>query len=152
MVNKVVVLSLLLLIVLVGIGFVLTSQQNQTTDFKPSDPEQVVRQYFESWDKKDWPNMYSVISDGFKKIEPTAKTLSDFKQYVESQNISGINILSIKEQTNDGKAATVDYSVGGLLSDGTTSFNGSFTLKYREADIIRGWKLIHPYGSNIDTS
>src|SRR3989338_8769986 len=150
MVNKVVVLSLLLLIVLVGIGFVLTSQQNQTTNFKPSDPEQVVRQYFESWDKKDWPNMYSVISDGFKKIEPTARNLSDFKQYTESQGVEGVNILSIQEQTNDGRTAVVSYSVEFVLSDNKQTFSDSFTLKFREADIIRGWKLIHPYGSNID--
>ena len=152
MVNKVVVLSLLLLIVLVGIGFVLTSQQNQTTNFKPSDPEQVVRQYFESWDKKDWPNMYSVISDGFKKIEPTARNLSDFKQYTESQGVEGVNILSIQEQTNDGRTAVVSYSVEFVLSDNKQTFSDSFTLKFREADIIRGWKLIHPYGSNIYTS
>ena len=96
--------------------------------------------------------MYSVISDGFKKIEPTARNLSDFKQYTESQGVEGVNILSIQEQTNDGRTAVVSYSVEFVLSDNKQTFSDSFTLKFREADIIRGWKLIHPYGSNIDTS
>ncbi len=29
---------------------------------------------------------------------------------------------------------------------------GSYSLRYRRNDSIVGWKLIHPYGENVDTS
>jgi len=115
--------------------------------------EAVVRQYFSAWSNEDYANMYATISDGFKKIEPTANSLVSFRDYAESQGINNINILSIKEKSNDGRTAEVDYSVEFLLSSGQKQkFDGSFTLKYRKGDIIPGWKLIHPYGENIDTS
>ena len=142
-----------ILTIAIAAGLFLFQSTQTSTDYKVSNPEQVVRQYFESWNNKDWPNMYAVISDGFKKTDSTAKTLSDFKQYADSQGVSGINILSIKEKSDDGKTAIVDYSVEFVLSNvSKKEFKDSFTLKFREADIIKGWKLIHPYGNNIDTS
>ena len=97
--------------------------------------------------------MYSVISDGFKKMEPTATTLQEFKNYVDSQGIESMEIINIKETSNDGESATVSYKVMFLLTNGQkTNYDGIFTLKYRKGDVIQGWKLIHPYGDNIDTS
>ena len=32
------------------------------------------------------------------------------------------------------------------------NFSDKFSLKFGQGDIIPGWKLIHPYGENIDTS
>ncbi len=116
-------------------------------------PEDVVKTYFNSWNNKDYAKMYSAISDGFKKIEPTAKDLDAFKKYVNSQGIIGINIADIKESLNDGSAAKVDYSILITLADGTSKdYKSSFTLKYRQKDIMPGWKLIHPYGNLIDSS
>ncbi len=116
-------------------------------------PEEVVRQYFTSWNSRDWPDMYATISDGFKQIEPTAKDLATFRSYAESQSITGVKIISIEEKSKDGTTASVDYSVEFTLTDGTVRpFSGTFTLKWREGDVIRGWKLIHPYGDKIDTS
>ena len=116
-------------------------------------PAKVVEQYFKSWNEKDYVNMYAAISDGFKRIEPSANTLERFKEYASSQNINGVNIILIKEKSNDEVTAQVDYSVEFILENGIKQkFDGIFTLKYRNADIIQGWKLIHPYGEKIDES
>lgn len=140
-------------IVLVIGGLVYQLSQPKPVDYQVPSPQDVVRQYFESWNNKDWPNMYAAISDGFKKIDPNAKNLEAFRTFASSQGIEGVNILSIKETSNDGTTANVAYSVEFVLSDGSKrAFSDRFTLKFRQGDIIQGWKLIHPYGHNVDTS
>lgn len=125
----------------------------QIQEYQTPSPEEIVRQYFESWAKKDWPNMYAAISDGFKRIDSNAKDIAAFRNFANSQGVEGVNILSIKETSNDGTTASVDYSVEFVLSDGGKKpFSDRFTLKFRQGDIILGWKLIHPYGPNVDTS
>ena len=144
--------GLLVLFVVFVIGIIFSNRQPEIEYSFPA-PEEVVRQYFTAWNDKGYPNMYATFSDGFKNIEPTAKDLRAFKEYVQTQPIDGVNIKTIDEKSNDGRTASVDYAVEFLLKDGTKQpFEGTFTLKYREGDIIRGWKLIHPYGENIDTS
>ncbi len=139
----------LVLIFLIG-TFVNNKKVEEQYNF-PS-PAEVVKQYFVFWNNKDYPDMYATISDGFKKIDSNTKDLATFKSYVEPQNIK-INILSITEKSNDGQTATVDYSVEFITEDNSKKkFDGTFTLKYKGADIIQGWKLIHPYGDNIDNS
>ena len=136
-----------------GMIFISLSNGNANVEYEVPSPEEVVKQYFNAWSSKNYPDMYAAISDGFKKIEPTAKDLSTFKKYAESQGIDNVRILLIKEASNDGQTAAVDYSVEFLLSNGKKSqFGGTYTLKYRKGDIIPGWKLIHPYGENIDNS
>lgn len=135
------------------IGVVLIQSAPEPDQYEFPSPEDVVHQYFTAWNNKDWPEMYATISDGFKKIEPTAKDLASFRSYAESQAMTGVKIINIKETSNYGTTASVDYSVEFNLINGTTRlFSGAFTLKFREGDVIKGWKLIHPYGQNIDTS
>ncbi len=151
--KKFVLASVVVLALIAAAGFIVQVTENQKVEYTFPGASEAVKQYFNSWGTKNWPNMYSVISDGFKKIEPTAKTLSDFKTYAESQKIESVKILDLKEESNDGKASIVQYKIEFTLSDGTKKeFSDKFTLKNREADVIKGWKLIHPYGSNIDTS
>ena len=151
--KKIVLIAAFLLFFIAGIAYIYLLPKDEPSEYNVPSPEEVVRQYFAAWDKKNYPDMYAAISDGFKKIEPTAGDLRAFKAYAESQGISNVKILSIKEASNDGRTATVDYSVEFSLSDGKKSkFDGTFTLKYRQGDVIPGWKLIHPYGGNIDTS
>lgn len=120
---------------------------------KESISEKVVRQYFKSWDKKDYAGMYSIISDGFKEIDPNAKDLESFRNYASSQNINGVTVKKINENLNNGKTAVVSYSVEFIFTKGDSlPYKNQFTLKYRENDEIPGWKLIHPYGENIDNS
>ncbi len=137
-----------------GLIYVQFTKQNEVADnYQVAPPEEVVRQYFTSWNNKDWPNMYATLSDGFKKIDPNAKDLAAFRNFASSQGIERINIISIREESNDGTTASVAYSIEFTLLDGSKSpFSDKFTLKFRQGDIIPGWKLIHPYGPNIDTS
>ena len=114
-------------------------------------PEQVVTLYFQAWNDKKYDVMYSSISDGFKQIEPTAKTFDDFKVYIKKfyDTANGVNIIEAKEVYKNEKEAGVDYKIEIINMDGTTKdFSSTYTLKKR----TNGWKLIHPYGNNIDTT
>ncbi len=143
----------LVLIIIAGVAYVQLFQKQEEQTYNMPSAKEVVSQYFESWDKKDWPNMYATLSDGFKKIDPNAKDLATFRNFASSQGIDGVNTLSIKEISNDGNTASVSYSAEFVLADGNKrSFDDTFTLKLRQGDIILGWKLIHPYGPNVDTS
>ncbi len=145
-------LFLILAVAVIGI-FVINNNKDTVEEYTTPGPEDVVRQYFNAWNDKNYPDMYATISDGFKRIEPTAKDLRTFRDYAGSQNIEGIRIINIKEMSNDGTLAIVDYTVEFTLSDGSgQEFSDEFSLKYRQGDIIPGWKLIHPYGENIDAS
>ena len=42
-------------------------------------PESVVETYYNSLNNKDYSTMYSLISDGFKRIDPFAKDLDTFE-------------------------------------------------------------------------
>src|SRR3989344_2719077 len=144
----------LVLIMVAGAAYVqLFQRSDDLSGYGMPPPDEVTRQYFESWNSKDWPNMYATLSDGFKKIDPDAKDLAAFRNFASSQCIEGINIMSIREESNDGTTASVAYSVEFALSDGDKRpFSNRFTLKFRQGDVIPGWKLIQPYGSNADTS
>ena len=147
------ILSLFVVFLAAGIVYITLTKEERVPEYRTPSPEKVVEQYFASWNNKNYPDMYAAISDGFKKIEPTAADLGTFKEYVESQGIDSIRISSIKETSNDGQTAAVDYNVEFSLSNGKKSkFDDTFTLKYRQGNVIPGWKLIHPYGENIDTS
>src|SRR3990172_1657981 len=141
-------LSILFIFFVTGIIWVNSAPKAEEYNF-PS-PEKVAEQYFAAWNNKNYADMYAAFSDGFKKIDPTAKTLQDFKEYADSQNIESVEVIDIEETSNDGQTASVDYEVIFILSNGQKSnYKGTFTLKYRKGDIIQGWKLIHPYGENI---
>ncbi len=142
----------LIAIIIIGVAYVQLTQPTPEQPYQAPEPEEVVRRYFESWGRNDWPNMYATISDGFKAIDPDAKDLAALRNFASSQGVEGINILGIKEILNDGATADVEYSVEFALADGKRQFSDRFTLKYRQGDIIPGWKLIHPYGTNIDTA
>jgi len=144
-------LAVLFLIFVVGLIWVNSKPVGEEYNFPSS--KEVVEQYFNSWSNEDYVNMYATFSDGFKRIEPTAATLQDFKDYATSQNIEEVEIVNIEEKSNNGETASVDYNIILTLSNGQKSnYEGTFTLKYRQGDVIQGWKLIHPYGENIDNS
>ncbi len=151
--KKILYIGLAVLFVIFLFGIIWANSKPKTEGYNFPSPENVVEQYFTAWGNKDYVNMYATLSDGFKKIEPTAKTLQDFKNYVNSQGIEDVEIKEIKELSNDGQTASVDYNVELTLNNGQKMpYQGTFTLKYRQGDIIQGWKLIHPYGENIDNS
>ena len=114
-------------------------------------PEQVVILYFQVWNDEQYNVMYSLISDGFKQIEPTAKTFEDFKAYMEKfyDTALGVSIIEAKESYKNEKEAGVEYKIEIIKKDNyKKEFSSAYTLKKR----ANGWKLIHPYGENIDTT
>ena len=129
-------------------------QQNMTVqggDVSSLTPEQVVRLYYESWNNKQYDIIYSLISDGFKQIDPTANTFEKFKSSMEELfNVaSGVRVFDVKEVSRDDKGAVVDFKIQIIGKDGSKQEIGkTFTLKKR----ANGWNLIHPYGNNIDTT
>ena len=138
-----------------------TGQQQQNTqktiptisseDVSALNPEQVVILYFQAWNDEQYDVMYSLISDGFKQIEPTAKTFQDFKSYMGKfyDTALGVSIVEAKESYNNGKEAGIDYKIEITNKDNAKKeFSSAYTLKKR----ANGWKLIHPYGENIDTT
>lgn len=114
-------------------------------------PEQVVALYFQAWNDEQYEVMYSLVSDGFKQIEPTAKTFNDFKSNMEKfyDTALGVRVVEAKEVYRNDKEAGIDYKIEITNKDGTKKeFSSTYTLKKR----ANGWKLIHPYGENIDTT
>ena len=117
-----------------------------------SEPEAIVSAYFTAWDQHSYSTMYSLMSDGFKKLEPSAASPDSFRIYAELQSIDKVKILFVREISNGEGQATVDYEVEFTTQGKKIPFRGSYTLKYRSNDAQPGWKLIHPYGEHIDTS
>ena len=148
--TKGLIIGIVMLCALLIIGIIITKPA-PTPEYTFPPPDTVVRQYFMAWNDKNYPDMYATISDGFKKIEPQAKDLTTFRQYAGSQGIEKVSIVNIETTSNDGHTAAVEYAVVFTLTNGDSKqFRGTFTLKYRQGDVIQGWKLIHPYGEKID--
>ena len=129
----------------------LTQKTVPSEDVSALTPEQVVILYFQAWNDEQYDVMYSLLSDGFKQIEPTAKTFDDFRANMEKfyDTALGVRILEAKEYYKTDKEAGVDYKIEITNKDGSKKeFSSVYTLKKR----ANGWKLIHPYGENIDTS
>ncbi len=127
-----------------------TVSQTSSKDVSELTPEEVVKLYFESWNNKDYKTQYQLISDGFKKIDEQAKDLETFSKYMSQyfQQGNSIKVKSVKESYNTGSEAGAEYKITMELKTGKRDFTSTYTLKKRE----NGWKLIHPYGENIDTS
>ncbi|MBI2558536.1 hypothetical protein HYW20_04390 [Candidatus Woesearchaeota archaeon] len=112
---------------------------------------QVVTLYFQAWNSKQYDIMYSLISDGFKQIEPTAKSFDGFKAYMDKfyETANGVSVIDVQTQYENDKEAGVNYKIEIIGKDGAKKdFESVYTLKKRS----NGWKLIHPYGQNIDTT
>ena len=134
-----------------------TQQNNQPIQTVSSEavssltPEKVVTLYFQAWNDEQYDVMYSLISDGFKQLEPTAKNFDEFKFYMEKfyDTALGVRIVEANEAYNNGQEAGIEYKIEITNKDGTIKeFSSTYTLKKKQ----NGWKLIHPYGENIDTT
>ncbi len=131
-----------------------TQQEKKATpsqDVSTLNPAEAVRLYFEAWNSKQYDVMYSLISDGFKQIEPTAKSFDGFKAYMDKfyETANDVNVIDVQTQYENDKEAGVNYKIEIIGKDGAKKdFESAYTLKKRS----NGWKLIHPYGENIDTA
>lgn len=126
------------------------SPKQQVTTVQRPTPEDVVRTYFTAWNTKDYGTMYQQISEGFKQIDPQAKDIQTFSasMAVYFEKGDALLVQSVKETSNNGKKATVEYTILMKLKSDEKPFSGTYTLKKR----VGGWKLIHPYGENVDTT
>lgn len=132
---------LLLVITLSGFG--------AKRDFSKLSPTEVVQEYYEAFGRQDYAAMYALMSDGFKKVEPTAKDFETFKSYISKyyETADGVKVLGAREVSNDGMQAVVDYEVELFIKTGSRKVESEFVLKKKE----NGWKLVHPYGLNPET-
>ena len=122
-----------------------------THDVSTLNPKEVVVLYFQSWKEGRYDVMYSLISEGFKQIEPSAKTLDDFKEYMNAlyETATIIDIIEAAADNQNENEAQVNYKIEIENKDGTRKlFTSSYTLRKKQ----NGWKLIHPYGDNIDNA
>lgn len=94
--------------------------------------------------------MYTLVSDGFKKVEPSAASLESFKNEQEKFFEKGDSIKVVKAVTasTNGKIAKVDYTIELGLKTGKPQFSGTYTVRNTD----NGWKLIHPYGNVFDVN
>ncbi len=127
-----------------------TGSINQTVS--RSTPEGSVRYYFEAWNNKSYDVMYNAISDGFKKVEPTAANLSEFTKLINSSDVNRVDILLINTTSNDGFSANVDFDVIYYINNVPAPSKSNFLLIYRSDDRVPGWKIIQPYGAKVESS
>lgn len=114
-------------------------------------PKEVVELYYTSLNNKDYKTMYGLISDGFKQIEPTAKTYEDFEAYMGNffDTANGIKLKSAEVSSENQKEAKIDYVAEIELKNGNVKeLESTFTVRLKP----NGWKLIHPYGDKIDNN
>ena len=133
-------------VLLTGSFFLYREQQPVQQEYAFPSPEEVVRLYFTAWNEHGYADVYSTLADDFKRSEPTAHNLGSFRTHVEEQRITEIVINSIKETSNDGATAHVTYDVQLIKTDTIFPLQGTFILGNKQADIIRGWKILYPYG------
>ena len=114
-------------------------------------PKEVTSLYYESFAARDYKTMYALVSDGFKLVEPTAQTYDKFAIEMDRfyDSADEIRFISADESVIDGNSANVNYHIEVRLKSGQIKpFDSAFSLKKQN----NGWKLIHPYGKNVDTS
>lgn len=113
--------------------------------------EKIVIDYYTALNNKDYKTMYGLISEGFKQLEPTAKTFETFSAYISKffDTAQGIRVTKTTVSSADEQKIVVDYVAEiTLLNDNKKDLKSSFTVKKKQ----EGWRLIHPYGQNIDNS
>ncbi len=76
-------------------------------------PKEVVILYFQAWNDEQYDVTYSLISDGFKQIEPAAKAFDEFKSYMEKfyDTALGVSVVEAKESYSTEKEAGVNYKI-----------------------------------------
>lgn len=131
------------------VGFLLGCAQQSSPESDIA--QKIVADYYTALNNQDYQTMYGFISEGFKKIEPTAATYDDFEEYMSKffDTMEGIEVTSTKMASVGSNEIVVDYvAVMKMKTGGTKELKSSFTVKKKP----EGWRLIHPYGENIDTS
>jgi hypothetical protein len=106
-----------------------------------SSPENAVRTYFESWNNKNWADMYSAISDGFKEGMDVAKNISAFSSFVGQQNVS-VKIINITKEIINSTDVKVKFIVQYTFNNMTVNATSDFIVEKINGD----WKITNPFG------
>ena len=112
-------------------------------------PVEIVKMYYAGWSNQDYAVMYDLVSDGWKDLEPTARTLGTFERHMQGffSKAKGIRTTFVSEQSNTGTEAVVSVALEvETLDDRFLNTNQTLTLKLKD----NGWKLIQPYGEYKD--
>lgn len=114
-------------------------------------PVDIVKMYYAGWSNQDYEAMYALVSDGWKELEPTARTLGRFERHMSGffAKAEGIRSTFVSEQSNTGSEAVVSVAIEVETFDGRfLNTNQTLALKLKD----NGWKLINPYGEYTDVS
>ncbi len=123
-------------------------QQAQTLDLKSLTPEQAVKEFYKAWGTFDFKAQYALIDDNFKQLEPSAKDLETFSNYMLAFFGEGKTIepLEASQTYFDGREAKVGYRIKLVNKDNTEKIqSGIQALKLTGS----GWKLVAPYGDKV---
>lgn len=123
----------------------------EPTPFVEGTPVEIVQKYYAAWGDRDYKTMYTLVSDGWKALEPTARTQKSFAAYVSGfyRKAKGIRLVFASEQSNTGSQAAVSAAVEVETYEGKFALaNQTLTLRLKD----NGWKLISPYGEFADLS
>lgn len=112
-------------------------------------PREVVALYFQSLKNESYDVMYSLVSDGFKQVEPSAKTSDEFRQHMQLlYRAATIDLIDASVSSQSQNEANVNYKIE-IEKDGTRKlFTSSYILRKK----ANGWKFINPYGDNVDNT
>src|SRR3989338_961043 len=123
-------------------------QGPQPLDLKSLTPEQAVKEYYKAWGTYNFNTQYALIDDNFKQIEPSAKDLQTFSNYMLAYFGEGktIEVIEVSQTYFDGKEAKVGYRIKLVKKDNIENIqSGIQQLKLTES----GWKLRAPYGDKV---
>ncbi len=124
---------------------------SEPTPFVEGTPVEIVQKYYSAWGDRDYKTMYSLVSDGWKALEPTGHTEKSFATYVSGfyRKANSIRLVFASEQSNTGSQAAVSAAVEVETYEGKFALaNQTLTLRLKD----NGWKLTSPYGEFADLS
>ena len=136
------------------ITILLIACQNTNQEIKDSNEKtaiDIVDLYYKSLNNKNYETMYSLISEGFKQIEPTAKDYQTFELYMKrfSNSFESVEAKDIRLVESFAEAGKVSYNM--FLKPKNVEMqqlNLTTELKIKNNE----WKMIHPYSNKIDGS
>ncbi|MEM4240015.1 MAG: hypothetical protein QXM31_00725 [Candidatus Woesearchaeota archaeon] len=123
----------------------------EQTPFVAGTPVEIVQKYYAAWGAKDYKTMYTLVSDGWKALEPTAHTELRFANHLGGfyKSAKAIRLVFASEQSNTGSQSVVSAALEVETMDGRFVLaNQTVVLRLKD----NGWKLIHPYGEFTDLS
>jgi hypothetical protein len=107
----------------------------ETIEVNRSDPENVLRAYFDAWEKGEWEVQLSMMDEKYKGMAP---------EPVNKLNIISINPITSNTKEDNNYRVIFDIEVvGGGVSMNTGRYDWNYYLRWNE--IRKSWLIIN-YG------